>query len=955
MYAYGYIFHVSNRDTVLVFESYTDTQVTVADKVYKINLFHHGKYLDAEGVGSEYNVKWNEAPDYPLWQFVTEEDMFLLAGNAPQSVIDKTFFLQNVNTGYFLNINGNETVSNTAQVNVYAKENVQAQRWVIRNTAAGPKIFTKLNENFALNIYAKDNNCTMYDADVSDTDTVLEVIPYSAEENIYRIKMHYHGRYLNVSGVGIGATCYWTTNDTTTSTLWRLIPESEMTFEGSTETDTTPDSPLVKPGRFLAMPAGTYMVGRDGIDISEITIHHTADVVSSIEQIYTSWINSGKAVSSHYCVRDHDIVQFVKECNTAYTNGGEVLDPTDIHRNHRAVTIETCNCAETEDWPVSDASLETLIALVADIARRNNLGTLVVGQNLTWHKKYANTECPGPYLMARLQYIADEANKINNATYIRKHNTNLYLGVNVNNEIVWTDRDGAKGWNKVESDGGYVYYDIDEAAMCLQVAADGVTPILADKDTAPFHVFGVENERGLINLCVASAMSTFTSMASSATAWIAGVMLNSGETAPRVTAENAEEFTESEEDLVYSSLVSSALWDKNVRIKYRFPTSDTIYCLTISETDKFHPSGNGINVEILPLDEEDPKQIWRIHHYGGGLCGLTSFAFPEYSLEMEPFSNAVVANDRSILNTLAFDGTDIKEPYNKMFRNLGISIIPSNDSENGYKIKLSAYDKYLYHHSSSNNAAMIWSNAEPMVWNIEEAKFIIVDGWLKMFLMPEFSEYRAVDIPSEEYRKNDAYKATTNSYSYSFEDMKYWYSGEPHYTKERSENNVYNEADGRKTETLINPNAYRVWMEAGIRPAINFEGEGQALTDGNDRYWMAIGPRVINPDFPSTSTPGDSMYNTGTLDVVVKGKYDILYFVHGVVGDVKAHTWSNGIYQTWKSYPSGVEASAGANYNGVAVAEFITEYDYAYTMNPGFKKNTLGKYELIEIRFYDKS
>ena len=53
MYAYGYIFHVSNRDTVLVFESYTDTQVTVADKVYKIKLFHHGKYLDAEGVGSE--------------------------------------------------------------------------------------------------------------------------------------------------------------------------------------------------------------------------------------------------------------------------------------------------------------------------------------------------------------------------------------------------------------------------------------------------------------------------------------------------------------------------------------------------------------------------------------------------------------------------------------------------------------------------------------------------------------------------------------------------------------------------------------------------------------------------------------------------------------------------------------------------------------------------------------
>jgi len=395
----------SARDTVLVFEPYTDAQVTAADKVYRIKMFHHGKYLTTEGVGSSYNVKWSEEPIYPLWQFVTEEDMFPPAGNAPQSIIDKTFFLQNVNTGYFLNINGNETVSNTAQVNVYAKENVQAQRWVIRNTAAGPKIFTKLNENFALNIYAKDNNCTMYDADVSDTDTVLEVIPYSAEENIYRIKMHYHGKYLNVSGVGIGATCYWTTNDTTTSTLWRLIPESEMTFEGSTETDTTADSPLVKADRFLAMPIGTYMVGRDGIDISEITIHHTATVVDSIEEIYTSWINSGRAVSSHYCVKDNDIVQFVKECNTAYTNGGDLWDPTDTHYNHRAITIETCNSGgESAGWPVSDYSFETLIMLVADIARRNNLGKLVVGQNLKGHSHHANTLCPGPYL-APILYI----------------------------------------------------------------------------------------------------------------------------------------------------------------------------------------------------------------------------------------------------------------------------------------------------------------------------------------------------------------------------------------------------------------------------------------------------------------------------------------------------------------------------------------------------------------------
>jgi hypothetical protein len=65
------------------------------------------------------------------------------------------------------------------------------------------------------------------------------------------------------------------------------------------------------------------------------------------------------------------------------------------------------------DWPVSDATLSSCIKLVADIAKRNGLGKLVAGKNLTWHSMFAATDCPGPYLLDRIQYIADEANKIN--------------------------------------------------------------------------------------------------------------------------------------------------------------------------------------------------------------------------------------------------------------------------------------------------------------------------------------------------------------------------------------------------------------------------------------------------------------------------------------------------------------------------------------------------------------
>ena len=67
-------------------------------------------------------------------------------------------------------------------------------------------------------------------------------------------------------------------------------------------------------------------------------------------------------------------------------------------QNCRAVTIETSNSGGAPEWPVSDTTFQTLVTLVADIARRNGLGKLVKGKNLTWHSMYAATACPGPYL-----------------------------------------------------------------------------------------------------------------------------------------------------------------------------------------------------------------------------------------------------------------------------------------------------------------------------------------------------------------------------------------------------------------------------------------------------------------------------------------------------------------------------------------------------------------------------
>ena len=151
--------------------------------------------------------------------------------------------------------------------------------------------------------------------------------------------------------------------------------------------------------------SGNYTKGRQS-KISEITIHHMAGVstATGCGQLFQT---VGRDGSSHYGIgNDGTIGQYVNESDTAWTN-------SNWGANCRAVTIEVSNSKTGEPWFVSDAALNSLIKLVADIAKRNGLGTLVKGKNVTWHSMYTATTCPGPYLLSKMDYIISEANKLN--------------------------------------------------------------------------------------------------------------------------------------------------------------------------------------------------------------------------------------------------------------------------------------------------------------------------------------------------------------------------------------------------------------------------------------------------------------------------------------------------------------------------------------------------------------
>lgn len=146
--------------------------------------------------------------------------------------------------------------------------------------------------------------------------------------------------------------------------------------------------------------------------ITKITIHHVAGNLT-VEQVGNIFAPKERKASSNYGVDNRGRVgMYVEEKNRAWTSSSSDND-------NQAVTIEVANITGAPDWKVSDIALNKTIDLCVDICKRNNIKRLnFTGDktgNLTMHKWFANTNCPGPYLESKFPYIANEVNKRLNA------------------------------------------------------------------------------------------------------------------------------------------------------------------------------------------------------------------------------------------------------------------------------------------------------------------------------------------------------------------------------------------------------------------------------------------------------------------------------------------------------------------------------------------------------------
>ena len=159
----------------------------------------------------------------------------------------------------------------------------------------------------------------------------------------------------------------------------------------------------------VTVPANSsnYTQGRRGYKICKITPHHMSGVLTA-EQCGKIFQNPNRNASSNYGIGyDGKIACYVGEENRAWTSSSSWNDC-------QAITIEVSNSSRGGNWPISEASWNSLVNLCEDICRRYNFRLDYTGTkngSLTRHNMYANTDCPGPYLQSRLPELARLVNE----------------------------------------------------------------------------------------------------------------------------------------------------------------------------------------------------------------------------------------------------------------------------------------------------------------------------------------------------------------------------------------------------------------------------------------------------------------------------------------------------------------------------------------------------------------
>lgn len=201
-----------------------------------------------------------------------------------------------------------------------------------------------------------------------------------------------------------------------------------------------------------------------------------------------------------------------------------------------------------------------------------------------------------------------------------------------------------------------------------------------------------------------------------------------------------------------------------------------------------------------------------------------------------------------------------------------------------------------------------------------EQVYIIIDEWLKLYLNPTVP-IEGRPVPKHSKAKNYDWAMPENL---------------------QDENWFENESPAHKE--IIKYGKHDVKMSSN-----------NLYIDSAGRYWVAVGPNVMNPYRPKVhGLIYAKEMNYGTkLDIVVEDKEGKKYYIPAVVGDAKAHSYPDGEYQTGEPFDEKDEKCPETAGNTV---EFLGHNITKRVYEDGKKKssiNVTNNYKLIEILVYD--
>ena len=168
-----------------------------------------------------------------------------------------------------------------------------------------------------------------------------------------------------------------------------------------------------------------------------------------------------------------------------------------------------------------------------------------------------------------------------------------------------------------------------------------------------------------------------------------------------------------------------------------------------------------------------------------------------------------------------------------------------------------------------------------------------------------------------------------------------WYSYEEYTTE-----------DGKLT---INKYAVEQYKNIGGKVSEQPDVNG-AFVNEKGRYWVAVGPEILSPGYNEQpveeQTISDNQFKYGTeIDVVLQNSKDKSeVYIECIIGDVKAHTYPNGVFQTGDAYPNCSSKDDGSKHRNGSYIEFINE--------PKFEDNyingNMSDYVVIDIIVYER-